>query len=82
MSASSPTTRTVPPATALAKGESCGAKKRRYGSSDVLANRRVSSESIWSVIAILPEPDTTSRGDAASSSTVSSSPRSDSRPVS
>ena len=35
MSASSPTTRIVPPATAVVNGDSRGSKKRTYGSSDV-----------------------------------------------
>ncbi len=46
MSASSPTTRIVPPATAFVNGDSRGSKNRRYGSSDVLENRSVSSASI------------------------------------
>ena len=46
MSASSPTTRTVPLATAVVNGDSRGSKKRRYGSSDVSWNRSDISASI------------------------------------
>ncbi len=49
MSASSPTARIVPSATAVVNGDSLGWKKRMYGSSDVWVNCSVISASIsWS----------------------------------
>ena len=81
MSASSPTTRIVPSATAVVNGDNCGWKKRMYGSSDVSVNRSVASVSISGVSAMRPDPVTLRRRDAASISTVSACPRSDNRPV-
>ena len=77
MSASSPTTRTVPSATAVVNGDIFGAKKRMYGSSDVSENRSVNSASISGVRARRPDPDTDRRLDEASKSIVSIWPRSD-----
>ena len=71
----------MPSATAVVNGDSFGWKKRMYGSSDVSVNRSVISASISGVSASRPEPDTDRRGDAASISIVSSSPRSDRRPL-
>ena len=72
MSDSSPTTRTVPLATAVVNGDSRGSKERRYGSSDVSWNRIDISALSRSVSSSRPEPETERRGDAASKSAVSS----------
>ena len=66
MSASSPTTRMLPLAIAVVYGESCGSNARRYGSSDVSATVNERSASICSLSAMVPEPETARRGDAAS----------------
>ena len=60
--------RTVPLATAVVNGDSSGWNARTYGSSDVSVTRNVSSASASGVSATRPAPETTRRGDAASSS--------------
>ena len=81
MSASSPTTRTDPLATAVVNGDSFGTNRRTYGSSELSWNRNVISASACGVSAMRPVPVTARRGDAASTSPLSSLPRSASVPV-
>ena len=63
MSASSPTTRMVPSATAVVNGDIFGAKKRRYGSSDVSEKRSVQLGVHLGVRARRPDPETDRRFD-------------------
>ena len=65
-SASAPTTRIEPLATAVVNGESRGTNRRTYGSSELSWKRSVSSASAPAVREIRPVPVTASRGDAAS----------------
>ena len=65
---------TEPSTTAVVYGDSCGRKRRTYGSSDVSNTLTVTFASHSGVIAMLPTTDTDRRGEAASSCSVISSP--------
>ena len=82
MSASSPTTRIVPSATAVVNGDRSGAKERRYGSSDVSENAEGQLRvHLRRQRQAARARDRQARATARRISIVSMSPRSDSAPV-